>query len=61
MEHLGAETVVAFTLGGSPDLRYVRMPGGVALTPGAAYRVDVDLSGASWFDPETGALLDPLV
>ncbi|MFI7707629.1 hypothetical protein [Nonomuraea sp. NPDC049480] len=54
VEHLGAETVVAFTLGESRDLHYARMPGDVYLDPGADCRVDLELSAVSWFDPETG-------
>ncbi|WP_157252208.1 ABC transporter ATP-binding protein [Nonomuraea typhae] len=53
VEHLGAETVIAFTLD-SRELHYARMPGDVTFPPGGECRVDLDLTGASWFDAETG-------
>ncbi len=61
VEHLGAETVIGFNLGDSRDLHYARMPGDVTFTPDTTCRADLDLNGASWFAPETGARLDPLL
>jgi multiple sugar transport system ATP-binding protein len=69
VEQLGAETVVGFKIGAADhtgelgeavarDLHYARIPGDVSFEAGAPCRVQLDLTGASWFDPATGGRLE---
>ena len=61
VEHLGAETVVGFRWdhdSAPAEPLLARMPGDVALTPGATCRVQLDTAGASWFDPDTGERIE---
>lgn len=67
VEHLGAETVIAFKLGApddrtevetARDLYYARMPGDVLFPTGAPCRIHLDLTGMSRFDRETGRRLE---
>jgi multiple sugar transport system ATP-binding protein len=67
VERLGAETVVGFrfghvepqTLGAAVvrDLYSARIPGDVSLSIGDDIEVELDLTAASWFDPESGERL----
>lgn len=67
VERLGAETVVGFRWGDAMagklgasvirDLYYARIPGDVDLSVGDACMVEISMSGASWFDSESGARL----
>ncbi|PRY00808.1 ABC transporter ATP-binding protein [Allonocardiopsis opalescens] len=65
VEHLGAETIVGFKFGpaaasgevgaaASRDLHYARIPGDVVFDFNEPCRIELDLTGASWFDPESG-------
>ncbi|MDQ2662104.1 MAG: ATP-binding cassette domain-containing protein [Actinomycetota bacterium] len=67
VERLGAETIVGFRFGhtepetlGSSVVRGMysaRIPGDVALSIGDDIEVALDLTAASWFDPESGERL----
>jgi multiple sugar transport system ATP-binding protein len=64
VERLGAETLVAFYFAtdsedssitrSASSLHYMRIPGDSSLKSGDKCVINLDLSGASWFDPETG-------
>ncbi|CAN5572991.1 ABC transporter ATP-binding protein [soil metagenome] len=68
VERLGAETVVGFRFGSAEthtlgaavarNLYYARIPGDVDLTVGDQCRVEIQMTGASWFDAETGARVE---
>jgi hypothetical protein len=58
--HLGAKAVVAVTWGDSRGVHGAYMPG-TPPAPGAWCRAAPGLSTVSWFEPETGDRLDPLM
>jgi multiple sugar transport system ATP-binding protein len=67
VERLGAETLVAFHFAtdsevlsitrSASSLHYMRIPGDSPLKPGDKCIINLELKGASWFDPETGVRL----